>query len=126
MEVYDDIVTVKTRTGTEEEFRYDGKVVTINAKKGVKVPRYMAELAVNENAIRWDSMTGGVVEAKVYIEDDIDGPHALPSEPLTQQVIAEVKNTDGLGDDSIIIEGKIVKKKAINLKPTRAQLNDAD
>jgi len=124
MEVYDDIVTVKVRTGMEEEFRYDGKVITINAKKGVKVPRYMADLAVNENAIRWDSATGGVVESKVYIEDDLDGPHALPSDSLTQAVIADVKNTDGLGEDSIIVEGKIVKKKAINLKPSRAQLDD--
>lgn len=123
---YDDIVTVKTRTGVEEEFRYDGRVVTIPVKKGVKVPRYMAVLAVDENAIRWDSGTGLTAESKVYIEDDVDTPKEMPHDSLTQEVIAEVKATDGLGDDIILVEGKPVRKKAINLKPTREQLNVAD
>jgi len=123
---FDNIVVVKSRTGQDEEFRYDGKVIMIPAKKGIRIPRYMAVHAVDANALRWDSTTGLVIDSKVFIEDDLGTAFATPSEPLKQEEIDAVKATDGLGDDVILIEGKQVRKKAINLKPTREQLNVAD
>jgi hypothetical protein len=125
-EVYDDIVLVKSRTGQDEEFRYDGKVVVVPAKKGLRIPRYMARYAVDGNALRWDSTTGLTAESKVFIEDDAGTEFELPSSPIKQSEIDEIKATDGLGDDVILIEGKAVRKKAINLKPTKEQLHDAE
>lgn len=122
----EDIVVVKTRTGKDEEFRYDGAPVTIPAKKGLRVARMIAHYAIEANALRWDSANGQVIEAKVYIEDDVDTPNALPSSPITAAEIAEVKATDGLGEDYVLVEGKPVKKKAINLRPTKEQLRDSE
>ena len=122
---FDEVVVVKSRTGKDEEFRYDGAPVTIPLKKGIKVSRDVAQLAVEFNALRWDSSTGQVVDSKVYIEDDVDSPLETPHDALTQEDIAEVKATDGLGEDTIIVEGKLVKKKKINLKPTKAEINDS-
>jgi hypothetical protein len=112
---FDEIVTVKTRTGKDEEFTFDSRPFIIDAKKGIKVSRFMADAAVAQNALRWNPGTGLVEEAMVYVEDD----EVLPSTPITADEINEIKQTDGLGEDSMIIDGKIVKKTRINLKPRK-------
>jgi len=114
--MFDNIVTVKSRTGKSEQFIYDGAPHTIDAKRGIKVPRVMAELALKQNALRWDSSTGLVIDAKVYIEDDLDTENATPSVKLEEKEIEAVKNTDGLGNDSILVNGEVVKKTVIDFK----------
>lgn len=114
---FDNIVSVKVRTGKAEEFMYDGLPVMIDVKKGRKMDRRMAELAIEQNALNWNKETGAVVNAKVYIEEDVDTASALPSKPITAEEIATIKRTDGLGKDKILIDGKFVSKKSINLDP---------
>jgi hypothetical protein len=114
---FDDIVTVKVRTGKAEEFMYDGAPISIDAKKGKKLNRFMAERAVAQNALKWNKESGAVVEAKVYIEEDIGTPQALPSKPVTEAEIKVIKMTDGLGKDKILVDGKFVSKVSINLDP---------
>ena len=113
---FDNVVLVKTRTGKNEEFTYDGLPNVIDAKKGKRLPREIAELAIAQNALRWDSGTGQTIDSLLYIVDD---ETELPKTPITAEEIADVKSTDGLGDDSILIDGKVVKKTRINLKPKR-------
>lgn len=126
-----EVVTIVSRTGKLESFTYDGRIYDIDAEKGMKAPRPIAELAVKQNALKWDGGTGLVTESKLFIKEDegkelVDrpatsplAPEAMPSSPITQEEIQTIKETDGLGDDTIMIDGKLMKKKRINLKPQR-------
>jgi hypothetical protein len=114
---FDNIVTVKVRTGKNEEFMYDGAPLVIDSKKGRKLDRFMAERAVAQNALKWNKESGAVVEAKIYIEEDIGTPQALPSKPITEDEIKAVKRTDGLGKDKLLVGGKFVSKVSIDLDP---------
>jgi hypothetical protein len=108
-----DIVTVRTRTGKNEEFMSGGVVYIIDAKKGCKVPRNFADLALEQNALRWSKTSGGVLEATVYIEDDVEeAPKAI-----TQEEIKAKKSTSGFGKGKILVDGKEVSMRAINLDP---------
>ena len=112
----EDYVTLRVRTGKDEYFQQDSRVHVISSKKGAHVDRFSADLAISQNALQWNPGTGGVVEAKIYVEEDVDTPAGLPSTPLKAEEIAAFKNTDGLGDDSILVNGKIVKKTTIDFK----------
>lgn len=114
---FDNVVLVKTRTGKNEEFTYDGLPNVIDAKKGKRLPREIAELAIGQNALRWDSGTGLVIDSLLYIVDDESSE--LPKTPLTTEEIEDVKATDGLGEDTILVNGAIVKKTRLNLKPKK-------
>lgn len=108
-----DIVTLKTRTGKNAEFMSGGAVYIIDSKKGLKVPRNLANLAVEQNALHWSKENGGVVDASVYIEDDVEeAPVAI-----TEAEIKAVKKTSGYGRDKIIVDGKTVPMKSIDLEP---------
>lgn len=112
----EEIVVLRVRTGHDEEFVADSRRYVISSKKGLKVDRHRAGFAIKQNALGWSPMTGEVVDAKVYIEDDIGTPLALPSTALKVEEIAAMKDTDGLGDDSILVDGKPVKKHTIDFK----------
>lgn len=114
---FDDSVTLKSRTGKNEEFICNSKPYVIDAKKGLRVPRYVADLAMTQNALGWDGSTGIVSDAKIYVEEDQDTALATSAEKITEEQIEAAKATDGLGNDVILIDGKPVKKKSINLKP---------
>lgn len=116
--MFADVVTLRTRTGKEEEFKHDGIPYIIDVKRGLKVPRAIADVAIKQLALRWETTSGMVIDAKVYIEDDVNTPLALPSAKIEADEIAAIKNTDGLGNDSIIINGKLVKKTTIDFKNT--------
>jgi hypothetical protein len=90
----------------------------IDAKKGLKVPRPLAALALNQLALRWDATTGCVVDAKIFIEDDVDTPEATPHGKLEVAEIEAVKNTDGLGNDSVIVNGRLIGKTTIDFRNT--------
>ncbi len=111
-----DIVTVRVRTGHNEEFTYDSRVYIVDSKKGLKIPRSMAEIALNQHALTWNPGTGLPLESKLYIEDDADTPEATPMTHLKPEEIAAMKDTDGLGDDTILLNGQPVKKTVIDFK----------
>lgn len=114
--MYEDMVTLRVRTGKDEEFTYDSRAFIVTSKKGLMVPRFIAMRAMNQTALEWDPGTGLVVNAKVYIEEDMGSPAETPAESLKPEEIAAFKNTDGLGDDTILIDGKPVKKRTIDFK----------
>ena len=119
--MYENIVMVKTRTGKDEEFKYDGFLHIVDAKKGLRVPRPLAELAMKQNALRWDSALGSVVESKLYIEDDLGTALETPNKPITVKEVEAIKNTDGLGNDSILVNGVVVKKTTIDFNNPHAK-----
>lgn len=105
-----DIVKVRTRTAENAEFMAGGRVYIIDAKKGVKVPRNYANLAIEQNALRWNRENGGVTESAVYIEDDeVEVP-----KPITKEEIKALKRTGGMGTKTLI-DGKPVAMKTIEL-----------
>lgn len=108
-----DIVTVKSRTGKNEEFMSGGAVYYIDAKKGIKVPRNVAQLAMEQNALRWAKETGAVIEAKVYIEDDVEEA----PKPISQEEIKAIKRTSGIGKGKILVDGKTVDMTSIDIDP---------
>lgn len=108
-----EIVTLRVRTGQDEKFCYDSKPHVITSKKGLKVNRPMAELAIKQNALKWDPSTGLVIEAKLYVEEDIGTALGFPSSAITKDEIKAIKDTDGLGQDHILVDGKPVKKTTI-------------
>lgn len=108
-----DIVTVKSRTGKNEEFMVGGVVFTVDAKKGIKIPRFHANLAMEQNALKWSKENGGVLEAKVYIEDDVE---EAPKK-ITQEEIDELKATGGLGKRTILVDGKPVSMTSVVFDP---------
>lgn len=112
----EDFITLRVRTGKDEEFVHGSRGYTVSSKKGLHIDRYRAGFAVRQLALGWSPMTGEVVDAKVYIEEDVGSVKALPSTPLKAEEIAAMKNTDGLGDDTILIDGKAVKKHTIDFK----------
>lgn len=111
-----DIVTLKSRTGKNEEFMSGGAVIVVDAKKGVKVPRAFAELALNQNALKWDKGTGAVVMAKVYVEDDIPEGEKAPAK-IEEDEIKALKRTNGIGSGKILVDGKFVNMTSIDLDP---------
>lgn len=113
---FNEIVTLRVRTGHDEEFMYDSRPFIVSSKKGLKVTRFIALKALDQTALEWDPSNGLVINAKVYIEDDIESPRATPSAPLKAEDIVAFKNTDGLGDDTILIDGKPVKKRTIDFR----------
>lgn len=117
MSEFDDLVTVKSRTGEVIEILYDSRMRQVPAKKGLRLPREIAEIGIKQHAFRWNATNGLVKESKLYIEEDIDTPLALPHEPLDMDRVKEIKKTDGLGRDTILVDGKPIKKKTINLDP---------
>lgn len=114
---FDEVVTLKSRTGKDEEFICNSKPYIISTKKGLRIPRYMADLAMTQNALGWDGSTGVVNDAKIYVEEDVETPLATPTTKITDEEVEAAKATDGLGNDTILIDGRPVKKKSINLKP---------
>jgi hypothetical protein len=108
-----DIVTVRTRTGKDEEFMSGGAIFVINAKKGLKIPRNMAELALAQNALSWSKENGGVTDSTLYIEDDNETPPA----PISLEEVKKIKRTSGYGKDKVLVDGKAVPMKAIDLDP---------
>lgn len=112
----EEIVTLRVRTGKDEEFVYGSRGYTVSSKKGLKIDRYRAGFAVRQLALGWSPMTGEVVDAKVYIEEDAGTSRALPVTALKADEIAAMKDTDGLGDDTILVDGKPVKKRTIDFK----------
>lgn len=111
-----DIVTVKSRTGKVEEFMENGIVRLIDPKKGLKIPRGMAQLAVEQNALRWAKENGQVTESKVYIEDDIPEGEPAPK-TISAEEIKAIKRTSGIGSGKILVDGKLVDMKAIDINP---------
>ncbi len=111
-----DIVTVKSRTGKTEEFVSGGATFLIDVKKGLKIPRNMAQLAVDQNALRWAKESGNVIESKVYIEDDIP-EGAEPPAKITEDEVKAIKRTSGIGKGKIMIDGKLQSMKSIDLDP---------
>lgn len=111
-----DTVTLRVRTGKDEHFQYDSLMYTISSKKGLHVNRFMADRAMKQNALEWNPGTGGVVNATIYIEEDVGTPDATPSDALKSEDIESMKDTDGLGDDTILVDGKPVKKKTIDFR----------
>lgn len=111
-----DTVILKSRTGRDEKFQYDSVTYVISAKKGLQVSRFLADRAMKQNALEWNPGTGEVMSALVYIEEDKGTVLETPSDPLTDEAIAEMKDTDGLGDDTILVDGKPVKKKTIDFR----------
>ncbi len=111
-----DTVLLKTRTGKDEKFQYDSVMYTISVKKGLSVSRFLADRAMKQNALEWNPGTGEVMNATIYIEDDKGTVLETPSEPLDSKEIEAMKDTDGLGDDTILIDGKPVKKKTIDFR----------
>jgi hypothetical protein len=115
---FEEYVTVKSRVRGSVGVMYDGRFREID-KKGLKCSRTMAELAVKQNQLRWNAQTGAVEESTVYIQEDFDTPQHLPDKPLDSDEVEKIKDTDGLGDDKIMVDGKFVGKKTINLKPSK-------
>jgi hypothetical protein len=111
-----DIVTLKSRTGKNEEFVSGGTVIVIDAKKGVKVPREFAELALGQNALKWDKGTGAVTMAKIYVEDDLPEGAKAP-EKITEEEIKAIKRTNGIGSGKILVDGKFMNMTSIDLDP---------
>ena len=115
----DTIVVLRSRTGKTEEFMHNSRVYIVDVKKGLRVQRFIAELGLRQNALRWNPGHGGVDESLLYIEDDLGTPEETPRTPITAKEIEEIKQTDGLGEDSIMINGQLVKKTRINLSPRK-------
>lgn len=111
-----EIVTLRVRTGKDEQFMFDSREYTISSKKGLKISRFAALKAIEQNALEWDPGTGRVINSVVYVEDDADTADATPNSALTADEIIAFKNTDGLGDDTILINGAPVKKVTIDFK----------
>ncbi len=107
---------LRSRTGKDEKFQYDSVIFTISAKKGLQVTRFLADRAMKQNALEWNPGTGEVMNATIFIEEDKGTQLETPSEPISEGVIAELKDTDGLGDDTILVDGKPVKKKTIDFR----------
>lgn len=124
MSEFDDLVTVKCRTGETLEITYDSRMRQVHPKKGIKLPRVIAEIGIQQHAFRWNSMNGLVKESKLYIEEDEGTPEELPHDALDLKKVAEIKKTDGLGKDSIMVDGAFVKKKTINLDPSGEDKED--
>jgi len=110
-----DTVVLKTRTGKNEEFVVNGGTIVIDGKKGARIPRAYAEYALAQNALTWEKGTGAVKEAKVYIEDDLNG--AAPPKKLTEEEVKAFKRTSGLGSGKIMVDGKFVNMTSIDLDP---------
>jgi hypothetical protein len=111
-----DLVTLRVRTGHDEKFQYDSVTYVISSKKGLHVNRFLADRAMKQNALEWNPGTGEVMNATIYIEEDVDTQVATPSDALAPEMIAALKDTDGLGDDTILIDGKAMKKKTLDFR----------
>lgn len=109
--MFGEILTLKTRTGKDEEFTFDGHIITIPAgKKGLRVPEHVAQYALEQNCLKRDAQTGFVVESKVYVEESDE----LPKDAVTPEEVEAAKYTDGLvGQSPLMIDGKPVEKKSI-------------
>jgi len=114
---YSDIVTLKSRTSEKLGVMHDSRLREIHPKKGLKVPRDIAELGKIQHALRWSATHGGVLDSKVYIEDDIGTALETPHKPLEEDEVKKMKQTDGLGKDKIMVDGKLINKTTINLDP---------
>lgn len=119
MESYEDIVTLKTRTGEQVAIMIDSRERYIEPRKGLKLPRAMAELGIKQHAFLWDSSNGLVKESLVYIEEDIDTPLELPYKKIDLEEVKKVKKTDGLGKQNAFIDGKFVPMKTVDLEPSK-------
>jgi hypothetical protein len=111
-----DTVTLRSRTGKDEKFQYDSVYLVISAKKGLHVNRFLADRAMKQNALEWNPGTGEVTNALIYIEEDKGTPAETPSDSLAEEAIEAIKDTDGLGDDTILVDGKPVKKRTIDFR----------
>lgn len=111
-----DPITLRSRTGKDERFQYDSYQFTISSKKGLRVSRFLADRAMKQNALEWNPGTGEVMNATVYVEEDVGTPLATPSDALKKEDIEALKDTDGLGDDTILVDGKAMKKKTIDFR----------
>lgn len=114
--MFGEIVTLRTRTGKDEQFMSDGRIYTIDSKKGLKVPRFAATLAYDQNALHWSKTSGGVIDSKVYVEDDIPEGQEAPGK-ITEEEIRAVKKTSGIGKGKIRVNGKEVAMTSIDLDP---------
>ena len=110
-----DIVTLRSRTGKVEQFMSGGATYLIDPKKGLKIPRNVANLALEQNALHWSKDNGGVIDSSVYIEDDL----AEGEKPtmITHEEIKAIKKTSGYGRDKVLVDGKAVPMKSIDLDP---------
>ena len=109
----DGTVVLRTRTGKDEEFMSGGGIIVIDAKKGIRVPRYVAELAFSQLALKWDNLSGAVVDSLIY-EHDADKP---APKTITADEIKQIKKTSGMGKDNIMVDGKKVPMRTIDLNP---------
>lgn len=109
-------ITLRSRTGHDESFQYDSYQYVISSKKGLHVNRFLADRAMKQNALEWNPGTGEVMNAVIYIEEDVGTPLATPSSSLKKEDIEALKDTDGLGDDTILVDGKPMKKKTIDFR----------
>jgi hypothetical protein len=120
---FDDIVTLRSRTGEVIAIMVDSReryVIPGKGKKdGLKVSREMAELGIKQHAFRWDGTSGIVTESLLYIEEDLDSPLETPNDKLDMKDVAKVKKTDGLGKGKAFIDGSFVQMKALDLGPTK-------
>jgi len=120
MQEFGDFVTLKSRVDHEVAITFDSRERYVQpGRKGITLPREIAELGIKQHAFRWDPSSGAVVESRLYIVEDQDGDFALPDGALDEKDVAEVKETDGLGEDSVLIDGAPVKKRRMRLKASK-------
>ena len=120
MQEFGDFVTLKSRVDHEVAITFDSRARYVQpGRKGLTLPREIAELGIKQHAFRWDPGSGAVVESRLYIVEDQDGDFALPDGALDEKDVAEVKETDGLGEDSVLIDGAPVKKRRMRLKASK-------
>ena len=111
-----DIVTLRTRTGKNEIFMAGGAYHTIDVKKGLKIPRSIAHLAIEQNALGWSKENGEVCDSTVYIEDDLIEGEEKPK-LITAEEVKAIKKTSGIGKQKVLVDGKAVPMKTIELDP---------
>ena len=117
---FDDIVTLKTRTGETVAIMNDSRERYVEpGKKGLKVPREIANLGVKQHAYLWDSQSGAVKESLLYIEEDIDTQNELPYKKVNMDDVKKIKKTDGLDKGKAFIDGKFIEMKTLELSPTK-------
>jgi len=121
---FDDIVTLKTRTGEQVSIMIDSRERYVDpGKKGLRVSREMALLGIKQHAFRWDSTSGAITDSLLYIDEDQDTELATPHSKLDMKDVAEIKKTDGLGKSKAFIDGSFIPMKSLDLEPSKESFN---
>lgn len=117
---FGDFVTLKSRVDYEVAITCDSRERYIApGRKGLTLPRMIAELGIKQHAFQWDSQNGAVKESLLYIEEDVDTPLELPHKKLDMEEVNKIKKTDGLGKKTAFVDGKFVPMKTVEIEPSK-------